>query len=99
MANFEQLMASYFATFGNTVPPGSAIVCWLPFYHDMGLYLGVCAQILAGAPAVLMSPAAFLQRPARWMQLLASNGHTYTAAPNFAFELAARKTTDEPGRA
>jgi fatty acid CoA ligase FadD28 len=95
MANFEQLMSAYFATYGNHVPPGSAIVSWLPFYHDMGLYLGVLAPVLAGAPAVLMSPAAFLQRPARGMQLLASNGRTYTAAPNFAFELAARKTSDD----
>ena len=37
----------------------------------------------------------FLQRPARWMQLLASNSRVFSAAPNFAFELAARKTSDE----
>ena len=95
MANFEQLMGSFFGAYGNTIPPGSAIVSWLPFYHDMGLYLGVCAPILAGTRAVLMSPAAFLQRPARWMQALASNGHTFSAAPNFAYELAAKKTSDE----
>lgn len=95
LANFEQLMSGYFADFGNVVPEGSAIVSWLPFYHDMGLYLGVCGPVLAGVPAVLMSPVAFLQRPARWMQMLATNGRTYTAAPNFAFELAVRKTSDE----
>ncbi|MEW2478185.1 AMP-binding protein [Mycobacterium sp. NPDC049093] len=94
LANFEQLMSGYFADFGNVVPEGSAIVSWLPFYHDMGLYLGVCGPVLAGVPAVLMSPVAFLQRPARWMQMLATNGRTYTAAPNFAFELAVRKTSD-----
>ncbi|MDV3136844.1 AMP-binding protein, partial [Mycobacterium sp. 29Ha] len=37
----------------------------------------------------------FLQRPARWMQLLATHTHPFSAAPNFAFELAARKTSDE----
>ncbi|CRZ19018.1 AMP-binding protein [Mycolicibacterium neworleansense] len=95
LANFEQLMSGYFADFGNVVPDGSSIVSWLPFYHDMGLYLGVCGPVLAGVPAVLMSPVAFLQRPARWMQMLATNGRTYTAAPNFAFELAVRKTSDE----
>ena len=41
------------------------------------------------------SPVAFLQRPARWMQLLASNSHAFSAAPNFAFDLAARKTSDD----
>ncbi len=94
LANFEQLMSGYFAEFGNVVPEGSAIVSWLPFYHDMGLYLGVCGPVLSGVPAVLMSPVAFLQRPARWMRMLATNGRTYTAAPNFAFELAVRKTSD-----
>ena len=68
---------------------------WLPFYHDMGLMVGIFVPILAGLHAVLMSPMAFLQRPARWMQLLASNSHAFSAAPNFAFELAAKKTSDE----
>lgn len=95
LANYEQLTSGYFAEFNNVVPEGSTIVSWLPFYHDMGLYLGVCAPVLAGVPAVLMSPVAFLQRPARWMQMLATNGRTYTAAPNFAFELAVRKTSDD----
>jgi long-chain fatty acid adenylyltransferase FadD28 len=70
-------------------------VSWLPFYHDMGLYLGMCGPILTGLHAVLTSPVSFLQRPARWMQLLASNSRAYSAAPNFAFELAVRKTSDE----
>jgi fatty acid CoA ligase FadD28 len=95
MANFEQWAAAYFGENGNVPPLGTTVVSWLPFYHDMGLYLGVCAPVLFGAPAVLMSPVAFLQRPARWMQLIAGNTKSYTAAPNFAFELATRKTSDE----
>ena len=95
LANYEQVTADYFADHGNMVPPDTTIVSWLPFYHDMGLYLGVLAPVLSGVPAVLTSPAAFLQQPARWMQMLASNSRAYTAAPNFAFELAARKTTDD----
>jgi long chain fatty acid CoA FadD26 len=42
-----------------------------------------------------MSPVAFMQRPARWMQQLASNTSAFTAAPNFAFELAVRRTSDD----
>jgi long-chain fatty acid adenylyltransferase FadD28 len=95
MANFEQLTSDYFADYGKLPPPGTTIVSWLPFYHDMGLYLGMCGPVLTGLPAVLTSPVAFLQRPARWMQLLASNSRAYSAAPNFAFELAVRKTSDE----
>jgi fatty acid CoA ligase FadD28 len=94
-ANFEQLMSGYFAHTGGIAPFDSTMVSWLPFYHDMGLALGVCAPILGGYRSVLTNPVSFLQRPARWMQLLATNTHPFSAAPNFAFELAARKTSDE----
>ena len=94
LANFKQLMSGYFADRGGVAPSGLTIVSWLPFYHDMGLFLGVCAPILGGFRTVLTSPMAFLQRPARWMQLMASNSHVFSAAPNFAYELAARKTSD-----
>jgi long-chain fatty acid adenylyltransferase FadD28 len=91
LANFQQWMHDYFADRGTDM----TVVSWLPFYHDMGLMLGICKPVLGGLPTVLMSPVAFLQRPARWMQLLASNSYAVTAGPNFSFELAARKTTDE----
>jgi fatty acid CoA ligase FadD28 len=89
LANFQQWMHDYFAGHADVT-----VVSWLPFYHDMGLMLGICKPVLAGLHTVLMSPLSFLQRPARWMQLLASNSHAVTAGPNFSFELAARKTTD-----
>jgi fatty acid CoA ligase FadD28 len=95
LANFQQIMAHYFLDYGKVAPPNTTTVSWLPFYHDLGLILGICAPILAGARGVFTSPVAFLQRPARWMQLLAGNSHVFSSAPNFAFDLAARKTTEE----
>ncbi len=92
LANFQQWMHDYFA---HVSSPDMTVVSWLPFYHDMGLMLGICKPVLGGLHTVLMSPVAFLQRPARWMQLMASNSRAVTAGPNFAFELAVRKTTDE----
>jgi fatty acid CoA ligase FadD21 len=92
--NFEQLMRGYLTDSGVLVPPDLTIVSWLPFYHDMGLVLGVCAPILGGFRAELTSPVAFLQKPARWVRALAQNPNAFSAAPNFAFDLAARKTTD-----
>jgi long-chain fatty acid adenylyltransferase FadD28 len=93
--NFTQLMLAYFPHSGGIASPDTTVLSWLPFYHDMGLVLGVCAPILGGYRGVLTSPVSFLQRPARWMQLLATNTHAFSAAPNFAFELAARKTSDD----
>ncbi|ORV54904.1 acyl-CoA synthetase [Mycobacterium florentinum] len=93
--NFEQLMRSFFSDAGTKIPLDTTIVSWLPFYHDMGLVLGVCAPILSGRRAELTSPVGFLERPARWVRALAENPHTWSSAPNFAFDLAARKTTDK----
>lgn len=93
-ANFEQLMRGLFADSNAKIPANMTIVSWLPFYHDMGLVLGVCAPILGGYSAALTSPVAFLEKPSRWVRALAENPCAFSAAPNFAFDLAARKTKD-----
>ena len=95
MANFEQINAAFFGDHGGVAPPDTTVVSWLPFYHDMGLHLGIIFPVLTGFRTVLTSPVAFLQRPARWMQLLARNSHVLSAGPNFAFDLAATKTSDD----
>jgi long-chain fatty acid adenylyltransferase FadD28 len=94
-ANFSQIMGDFFGPEGGVPPAGITVMSWLPLYHDMGLQLGIIMPILAGLPTLLTSPIGFLRRPARWMQLLGCNGCTISAAPNFAFELAVRKTSDE----
>lgn len=92
--NFEQLMRSLFAGPPVTSTADLTIVSWLPFYHDMGLVLGVCAPILGGYRAELTSPVAFLEKPSRWVRALAENPNAFSGAPNFAFDLATRKTKD-----
>jgi fatty acid CoA ligase FadD28 len=95
LSNFEQLVSDFYSESGGVVSPECTLVSWLPFYHDMGLVCGVAFPVLAGLRAVLTSPAAFLQRPARWMQLMASNSRAISAGPNFAFDLTVRKTSDD----
>lgn len=94
-ANFEQQVAALLSEYGKVAPQGTTVVSWLPFYHDMGLILGICAPILGGWHSVLMSPIAFLQRPARWLQQLGLRTRALTAAPNFALDLAAARSSDE----
>ena len=94
LVNFQQLMCDYFADFNGTAPPDTVVVSWLPFYHDMGLVQGVIGPILGGYRADLTSPVSFLQRPARWIQSMAKATRAFSAGPNFAFELAVRKTSD-----
>lgn len=69
----------------------SVIVSWLPHFHDMGLVYGVLEPVFAGLPCYLMPPVAFMQKPARWLQALSTFKGTHTAAPNFAYDLCARK--------
>jgi acyl-CoA synthetase (AMP-forming)/AMP-acid ligase II len=73
----------------------STSVSWLPFYHDMGLMAGVLMPMINQDSAVLLSPVSFLQRPARWMQLMAKHSGSGSSAPNFGLELAVRRTSDD----
>ncbi|HEU4535413.1 MAG TPA: fatty acyl-AMP ligase, partial [Polyangiaceae bacterium] len=66
-------------------------VGWLPLYHDMGLIGNVLQTVYVGFHCVLMSPLDFLQRPMRWLEAIARFGGTTSGAPNFAYDLCARK--------
>ncbi len=94
VANIGQVVTDQFSDFGGVPPVDTTLLSWLPFYHDMGLMLGIMAPVGTGRHAVLTSPLSFLQKPARWIQLLARYPRAHSAAPNFAFELAARRTSD-----
>jgi 1-acyl-sn-glycerol-3-phosphate acyltransferase len=70
-------------------------VSWLPLYHDMGLIGAWLMPLYFGIPVVVLSPLAFLSRPARWLRAFHLYGGTIGAAPNFAYELAATKISDD----
>lgn len=93
IANIEQVVRDYFGDDPAALEV-TTVVSWLPFFHDLGLVMGVCSPLVTGRPAVLMSPLAFLMKPASWIQLLAKHPRCFSGAPNFAFELAARRTSD-----
>ena len=95
IANLGQASGVFAEDYGTLPPPDLRFVSWLPFHHDMGLIFSICTPLFTGNPVVLMSPESFLLRPARWMQLLGKNGLSYSCAPDFAFDLAARRTSDD----
>jgi fatty-acyl-CoA synthase len=70
-------------------------VSWLPLYHDMGLIGAWLMPLYFGLPVVVLSPLAFLSRPARWLRAFHRYHGTIGAAPNFAYELAAAKISDD----
>ena len=94
IVNVEQAATEYFEDLGG-VPEDMTVLCWAPLYHDMGLILGVFFPLGSGRPGVLMSPVAFMQKPVRWIQQMAAYPSVITAGPNFAFEVAVRRSSDD----
>jgi acyl-CoA synthetase (AMP-forming)/AMP-acid ligase II/acyl carrier protein len=74
---------------------GTIAVNWLPHFHDLGLIYGLLQPVYKGFPAYVMPPAAFLQRPLRWLQAVSRYRATHSGGPNFAFDLCARKIAPE----
>lgn len=67
------------------------VVSWLPLYHDMGMIGMLLTPMLAQATAVITTPLAFLKRPLAWAEYMTKFRGTFTAAPNFAYSLLARR--------
>ena len=74
----------------------SVNVTWLPHHHDYGLINGLLQPLYTGGVCYLMSSTAFLKRPLRWLQAISRFGGTHAGAPNFAYELLARKAAEGP---
>ncbi len=79
---------------GLNLQPGDFGVSWLPLYHDMGLIGSWLTALCFGVPTAILSPLAFLSRPERWLWAIHEHRGTVSAAPNFAYELCARKIDD-----
>lgn len=73
-------------------------VFWLPLYHDMGLIGGVLQPLFCGGTSTLLAAAAFLQRPALWLEEISRMRATISGAPDFAYDLCARRITADERR-
>jgi len=69
-------------------------VSWLPLYHDMGLIGFILATILFELPVVVMPTASFARRPLLWLDVITRFRATITYAPNFAYQLLAKRVKD-----
>lgn len=90
--NQRMLQASY------RTHQDTPLVSWLPIYHDMGLIAKMLATVWLGSNSVFMTPAAFLQRPFRWLQALSTYRGYVSGGPNFAFDLCVDKISEEQKR-
>ncbi|MDJ0704852.1 MAG: LLM class flavin-dependent oxidoreductase, partial [Leptolyngbyaceae cyanobacterium MO_188.B28] len=71
------------------------VVGWLPLFHDMGLIGNVLQPLYLGIPCILMSPAAFLQKPIRWLQAISHYRGSTSGGPNFAYDLCVNRISPE----
>ncbi len=69
----------------------TVFVGWLPLYHDMGLLGNVIQPLYIGGRSILMSPAAFLSSPVRWLEAISRYRATTSGGPNFAYDLCVRR--------
>jgi len=60
---------------------------WSPLFHDMGLIGGLLQPFYSGIPCVLSSPRFFLERPARWLEMISRHRITISGGPDFAYRL------------
>lgn len=94
MVSHDNLMHNLRAlkeAFGHTEE--TVFVSWLPIYHDMGLIGAILSTVYTGGRCILMSPADFIQQPARWVEALSRYQGTCCLAPNFAYELCIKKVS------
>ncbi|MBH00277.1 MAG: hypothetical protein CMN58_08065 [Solibacterales bacterium] len=81
---------------GVQVKSDDAVVSWLPLYHDMGLIGSWLFSLYYGLPITILSPLDFLSRPERWFWAVHdASRDVLCPAPNFSYELCARKVSDE----
>jgi acyl-CoA synthetase (AMP-forming)/AMP-acid ligase II len=76
----------------------STFVGWTPLYHDQGLIGNVLQPLHLGAPAVLMAPNAFLQRPHLWIEAVDRYRAHTSGGPDYAFALVADRVDPDAYR-
>lgn len=64
--------------------PEDHAVCWVPFYHDMGLVGCLLMPAASAANAWYMRPEEFLRSPLQWLRTIAAKGGTASAVPAFS---------------
>ncbi|MCP4653801.1 MAG: AMP-binding protein [bacterium] len=92
MANLRSLRLAM------TVSAESILVSWLPLFHDLGLIAFVFQPMHAGCSVTLMSPAAFIRKPVRWLRAITRYGGTVSAGPDFSYRFCYERVSDEERR-
>ncbi|MDX1630808.1 MAG: AMP-binding protein [Thermoanaerobaculia bacterium] len=77
-----RLLSRFWPDSGETTHSG---VSWLPLYHDMGLIGAVFSALERPGVVTLLTPEAFLARPALWLRAISDYRATISPAPDFGY--------------
>ncbi|MFZ0832525.1 MAG: fatty acyl-AMP ligase, partial [Mycobacterium sp.] len=89
-ANFVANAEAMFAG-ANVDLDTDVIVSWLPCFHDMGMTGYLTVPMYYGVELVKFTPMDFLRDTLLWARLIDKYKCTMTAAPNFAYNLFAKR--------
>lgn len=70
-------------------------VSWLPLFHDMGLIGFLIGPLFTDIPVVFIPTASFVRNPRIWLDKIGEHRGTITYAPNFAYQLVAKRVKDK----
>jgi fatty-acyl-CoA synthase len=96
-ANLSANVEAFAHALGVPRPDGDVAVSWLPLNHDMGLVGMAIGALYSGTPCVLLTPQAFVKRPAEWLRAVTRYRGSISFAPNFAYDLCVRRVKDLSG--
>lgn len=75
------------------------LATWVPFYHNIGLVVGIFMQIIAEKGCTCFIPTLqFLQKPTIWLDVMSKYRATITTGPNSAYELCTRLVTEDEAK-
>ena len=86
LANLAEIAVS-----GLRMTQNDRLVCWLPFYHDMGLVGFVLSPLASQLSVDYLSPRNFAMRPRLWLKLMSENRGTMSSSPPFGYALCAKR--------
>lgn len=75
----------------------SRFVSWMPYYHNVGLVLGILTPLLVGGRSILITNSTFMKKPMIWLKALSDFKATHTFAPNFSCEILADLIQERAG--
>jgi acyl-CoA synthetase (AMP-forming)/AMP-acid ligase II len=96
ISQLEEINVEVFSGCRGSVVTSSA--SWLPFNHDMGLFIGLLNPLFVGADNLLASPRYYMFKPRRWFQMMHDYGTTLHFTTNSALHSSFTSlSTIEPG--